>query len=598
MAITKSGLAIRTVEVEREGARRTFAHEHPWLTRFTHWLNAITLLVLTASGMEIFEAFPSFGAKIPQADFIRFPDAVRLGGWLGGALQWHLTFAWLFTITGVVYALYQIVSGHWRRVILRPKDLRGLWPMARHYFLFKPKPEQMELYNPLQKLAYTSTILFGVVSVVTGVLLFKPAQFAPLVNLLGGFGMIRIYHFAAMIGFLSFIPGHLVMVALHGWNNFYSMLTGWKRDPDYLICLTGGSFRATVTELRMTTTLTTLRYDWSADEIGAIYTLPMPELIFRAQGVHRAYHRADEVQGCALLSVKTGGCPEDCAYCPQSAHYQTGTPRAALVAVAETVKAAERARGQGATRFCMGAAWRDAPQGPDFERVLEMVRGVRALGMETCCTLGMLTEEQSHALAAAGLHAYNHNLDTSPEFYGEIITTRTYQERLQTLARVRQAGITICCGGIIGLGENREHRYRLLEQLAAQRPHPESVPINTLVRVEGTPLANEQPIDPFELVRMIATARILMPGSMVRLSAGRLSLSDEAQALCFLAGANSIFIGDRLLTTDNPKTDHDRQLFDRLGMRLLSRPASGNQNQVGETTVRETGAATAPPDVR
>src|SRR5262245_16447688 len=235
MAITKSGLAIRTIEVERKGARQTFAQEHSWLVRFTHWLNAITLLVLTASGMQIFEAFPSFGAKIPQMDFIHFPQAVRLGGWLGGALQWHLTFAGLFTTTGMTYVLYLLISGHWRKVILQPGELRGVWPMARHYFLFKPKPQQREQYNPLQKLAYTSTIMFGVLSVVTGLLLFKPVQFGLPVKLFGGFGKIRVYHFLAMIGFLSFIPGHLVMVALHGWNNFYSILTGWKCSPEYLV---------------------------------------------------------------------------------------------------------------------------------------------------------------------------------------------------------------------------------------------------------------------------------------------------------------------------------------------------------------------------
>jgi Ni/Fe-hydrogenase b-type cytochrome subunit len=246
MAFTKSGLAIRTVDVERKGVRQTFAQEHPWLVRFTHWLNAITLLVLTASGMQIFEAFPSFGSKIPQVDFIHFPQAVRLGGWLGGALQWHLTFAWLFTVTGVTYVLYLLISGHWRKVILQPGEIRGLWPMVRHYLLLKPKPEQREPYNPLQKLAYTLTILFGVLSVVTGLLLFKPAQLAWPVKLLGGFGMIRIYHFVAMIGFLSFIPGHLVMVALHGWNNFYSMLTGWKCSPEYLVEASSQSLMANV----------------------------------------------------------------------------------------------------------------------------------------------------------------------------------------------------------------------------------------------------------------------------------------------------------------------------------------------------------------
>src|SRR5262245_15313082 len=316
------------------------------------------------------------------------------------------------------------------------------------------------------------------------------------------------------------------------------------------------------------------RHDWTASEIEAIYTLPVPELILRAQTIDRAHHRPDEVQGCALLSIKTGGCPEDCAYCPQSAHYRTGVARTALMTIDETLQAARCAQQQGATRFCMGAAWRDVPHGAEFEQVLEMVRGVRALGMEACCTLGMLTQEQATALAAAGLTAYNHNLDTSPEFYGEIITTRSYDERLRTLARVRRAGVTVCCGGIIGMGVRREDGYRLLAQLASQRPHPESVPINLLVRVAGTPLAASQgPVDPLELVRMIATARILMPVSMVRLSAGRLSLSDEAQALCFLAGANSIFMGDKLLTTPNPETDDDQRLFDKLGMRLLAKLA-------------------------
>jgi len=311
-----------------------------------------------------------------------------------------------------------------------------------------------------------------------------------------------------------------------------------------------------------------LRYDWTLSEIEALYTLPLPELIFRAQDVHRRFHRPAEVQACALLSIKTGGCPEDCAYCPQSAHYRTGVVRTDLMSVEDVVAAARAARARGATRFCMGAAWREVPSGPPFERVLEMVRRVRALGLEVCCTLGMLTEEQARALAAAGVTAYNHNLDTSPEYYGRIITTRTYRDRLATLERVRRAGLRVCCGGIIGMGESRWDRYRLLEQLATQRPHPESVPINLLVRVAGTPLANAPPVDVFELVRMIATARILMPASIVRLSAGRLSLSDEAQALCLLAGANSIFIGERLLTTPNPSPDRDRALLERLGMRI------------------------------
>ena len=317
-----------------------------------------------------------------------------------------------------------------------------------------------------------------------------------------------------------------------------------------------------------------LRYDWSVREIEAIYTSPLPDLIFRAQTVHRAHHRADEVQGCMLLSIKTGGCPEDCAYCPQSAHYKTDVTRQDLVSLDELTEAASRAKAQGATRFCMGAAWRDVPNGERFDRVLDMVRVVRGMGMEACCTLGMLNQEQANRLADAGLTAYNHNLDTSPEFYGHIITTRTYDDRLATLARVRAAGITVCCGGIIGMGEDRAVRYRLLQQIAALDPHPESVPVNMLVRVDGTPLEDVAPEDPLELVRTIATARILMPASYVRLSAGRLSLTDEAQALCFLAGANSVFLGERLLTTPNPGVTHDDQLFDRLGMRLTAAPSA------------------------
>jgi biotin synthase len=311
-----------------------------------------------------------------------------------------------------------------------------------------------------------------------------------------------------------------------------------------------------------------IRHDWTVPEIEAIYTAALPDLIFRAQLALREHHAADEVQGCMLLSVKTGGCPEDCAYCPQSARYHTDVTRTDLVSLEDLTVAAERARAQGATRFCMGAAWRDVPHGPQFDRVLEMVRVVRGLGLEACCTLGMLTQDQADRLAAAGLSAYNHNLDTSPEFYGHIITTRTYDERLDTLTRVRRAGVTVCCGGIIGMGEDRGVRCRLLQQLSSLDPHPESVPVNMLVRVEGTPLQDQPPEDPIELVRTIATARILMPASMVRLSAGRMSLTDEAQALCFLAGANSVFLGDRLLTTPNPGASHDELLFDRLGLRL------------------------------
>ena len=316
-----------------------------------------------------------------------------------------------------------------------------------------------------------------------------------------------------------------------------------------------------------TTTTERARHDWTLEEIESIYTTPLVELIFRAQSIHREHHRPSEIQGCMLLSIKTGGCPEDCAYCSQSAHYETGVARQALMTVEETLAAARRAQAKGATRFCMGAAWRSVPQGAAFERVLEMVRGVRALGMEACCTLGMLTGEQAEALAAAGLSAYNHNLDTSPEFYGQIIHTRTYQDRLDTLVRVRRAGINLCCGGIIGMGEDRAARYGLLQQLAVLRPHPESVPINLLMPVAGTPLADESPLDPLELVRTIATARVLMPRSMVRLSAGRISLSEEAQALCFMAGANSVFLGDKLLTTPNPG-DADTRLFEKLGVRL------------------------------
>jgi biotin synthase len=317
-----------------------------------------------------------------------------------------------------------------------------------------------------------------------------------------------------------------------------------------------------------------LRHDWTLSEIEAIYDGPLPDLIFRAQLAHRAYHRAGEVQGCVLLSIKTGGCPEDCAYCPQSAHYRTGVERRELLSVEETLAASRDAKAHGATRFCMGAAWRDVPQGEPFERVLAMVRGVRALGLEACCTLGMLTQLQADALAEAGLTAYNHNLDTSSEFYGQIISTRTYQERLATLACVRRSGVTVCCGGIIGMGESRAERYRLLRELSTLDPHPESVPVNLLVRVKGTPLGDQPPVDPLELVRMIAAARILMPASMVRLSAGRLSLSEEAQALCFLAGANSIFMGEKLLTTPNPDIDTDRQLFDKLGLRLAPAAAA------------------------
>ncbi len=317
-----------------------------------------------------------------------------------------------------------------------------------------------------------------------------------------------------------------------------------------------------------------IRHDWTLDEIREIHALPLPDLIYRAQTVHRAHHRPDEVQGCVLLSIKTGNCPEDCAYCPQSAHYKTDVQAEALLSIDETLAGARRAKESGATRFCMGAAWRDAPQGAEFDRVVEMVRGVRAMGLEACCTLGMLTQEQADRLGEAGLTAYNHNLDTSPEFYGSIVTTRTYQDRLDTLERVRNAGVTVCCGGIIGMGESIDDRLRLLQQLATQDPHPESVPINSLVRVAGAPLFDRPAVDPIEFVRTIATARILMPRSMVRLSAGRLSLSEEGQALCFLAGANSIFMGEKLLTTPNPGIGDDERLLNRMGMRLCAEPVT------------------------
>ncbi len=312
-----------------------------------------------------------------------------------------------------------------------------------------------------------------------------------------------------------------------------------------------------------------LRHNWTRQEIGNIYRLPFPELIFQAQTAHRKFHEADEVQLCRLLSIKTGGCPEDCGYCPQSAHYDAGVARQNLLQADEVLANAHRAKAEGATRFCMGAAWRQAPEGEEFERVLEMVRSVAALDLEVCCTLGMLTERQAMQLKEAGLTAYNHNLDTSPEFYGEIITTRVYAERLETIAHVRKAGITVCCGGILGMGESEEDRIGLLEQLANLDPHPESVPINMLVRAPGTPLAAAAELDPLIMVRTIATARILMPKSRVRLAAGRRSMSDEAVALCFLAGANSIFTGEKLLTTPNPSEDEDAALLKNLGLRAM-----------------------------
>jgi biotin synthase len=311
-----------------------------------------------------------------------------------------------------------------------------------------------------------------------------------------------------------------------------------------------------------------VRHDWTTDEVEELYRLPLTELLFRAQTVHRRHHDPAKVQRCTLLSIKTGGCPEDCGYCPQSAHYATGVERQDLLELPAVMEAARAARQDGSTRFCMGAAWREVKDGKGFDRVLEMVRGVAALDMEVCTTLGMLTRDQAGRLKEAGLTAYNHNLDTSPEFYGEIITTRTYQDRLDTLAHVQEAGISVCCGGIVGMGESSRDRCALLAQLGRLEPHPESLPINLLVRIPGTPLADAPDLDPLELVRTVATARLVAPKARVRLSAGRLSLSPESQALCFLAGANSIFAGERLLTSPNPSLDEDERLMARLGLRF------------------------------
>jgi len=308
-----------------------------------------------------------------------------------------------------------------------------------------------------------------------------------------------------------------------------------------------------------------IRHDWSVVEVTALLDQPFNDLVFRAQAVHRAHFDPNRVQVSTLLSIKTGACPEDCGYCSQSARHDTGIGRERLMPLDEVVAAAGVAKAQGATRFCMGAAWRN-PTDTNLERVVEMVEAVHDLGLETCVTLGMLTDAQTVRLKAAGLDYYNHNLDTSPELYGHIVTTRIYQDRLDTLARVREAGIKVCSGGILGMGESRRDRASLLCQLANLPEHPESVPINLLVQVEGTPLYGAPELDPLELVRTIAAARLLMARSYVRLSAGRSDMSDELQALCFLAGANSVFYGERLLTTPNAGTDRDRQLFDRLGL--------------------------------
>jgi biotin synthase len=310
---------------------------------------------------------------------------------------------------------------------------------------------------------------------------------------------------------------------------------------------------------------TTARHDWTTAEIIEILQQPLLELVYQAQTVHRQHNPGNEIQLATLLSVKTGGCAENCAYCPQSAHYQTEVEPQPVMSVEAVLASAQRAKELGATRFCMGWAWREIREGKAFEDMLTMVRGVRSLGLEACVTAGMLNDTQAERLAEAGLTAYNHNLDTSPEYYDQIITTRTYGDRLKTLDCVRRAGLTLCCGGIIGMGESMTDRARMLEILATMRPHPESVPINALTAVEGTPLQNQEPVDPLELVRMCATARILMPSAKIRLSAGRSKLSREAQVLCFMAGVNSIFYGEKLLTTGNPNRDADTQLLETIG---------------------------------
>jgi biotin synthase len=311
-----------------------------------------------------------------------------------------------------------------------------------------------------------------------------------------------------------------------------------------------------------------VRHEWTIDEVLALFRQPFIDLLYRAQTVHREHFDPNAVQLSTLLSIKTGGCPEDCAYCPQSAHYHTGVTAEKLMAKETVLAEARRAKDAGASRFCMGAAWR-SPRDSDVEQVADLVEGVKAIGLETCATLGMLTRRQAERLKQAGLDFYNHNLDTSSSYYGQIISTRTLQDRLDTLEHVRAAGMHVCCGGILGMGESLEDRAELLRTLANLPEHPESVPINQLVRVEGTPLADAEPVDPLDFVRTIAAARILMPRSFVRLSAGRESMSDEHQALCFLAGANSIFYGEKLLTTPNPTTHADHRLFERLGLRPL-----------------------------
>ena len=319
-----------------------------------------------------------------------------------------------------------------------------------------------------------------------------------------------------------------------------------------------------------------LRHDWTVEEAVALLARPMNDLLFAAQSAHRSSFDPNRIQVSTLLSIKTGACPEDCGYCSQSAHHNTGLERERLLPVEEVLQSAQAAKDDGATRFCMGAAWRH-PSDKNLDRVIDMVRGVKALGLETCVTLGMLEYEQARRLRNAGLDYYNHNLDTSPEFYGQVISTRTYGDRLRTLEHVREVGLKTCSGGILGMGESRQDRASMLCQLATLPAHPESVPINLLVQVEGTPLFGAEELDPFELVRTIAVARVMMPRSYVRLSAGRAEMSDELQALCFMAGANSVFYGDRLLTTDNASADRDRRLFSRLGLQPEAAELEGRE---------------------
>jgi biotin synthase len=332
-----------------------------------------------------------------------------------------------------------------------------------------------------------------------------------------------------------------------------------------------GAMNAPAPDLKAAPRPASIRNNWSREEIAALFALPFPELMHRAMSVHRAHFDPAQVQISTLLSIKTGGCPEDCGYCSQSAKYETGLKASRLMAVDQVLADAAKARAAGASRFCMGAAWRE-PKDRDLEAVCAMVAGVKALGMETCATLGMLTPSQAGRLKEAGLDYYNHNLDTSPEYYPQVISTRTYQDRLDTLASVRAAGIHVCCGGIVGMGESAEDRVGLLHSLATLPVHPESVPINALMRVEGTPQGRSDPLNPLDFVRVIAVARITMPRSMVRLSAGREAMSAETQALCFLAGANSIFYGEKLLTTANPAAEADQALFARLGLTPMAAP--------------------------